>query len=317
MPRVSVIIPAHNAEAFLPAALRSVEEQSYTDWEIVAVDDGSTDGTWAILERAGPRMRALQNEVCHGVAAARNRAIAASDSELIVFLDADDLLLPAYLGSQIALFDAESAKGRKIGVVTCDAQLIEDNHYAPHTYLDTVRDRDSPLTLDLVLRRNPIYISSLVPREAGECAGWFDRELAGAADFSLWVKILEEGFEAIRNPNVLAVYRRHSNSMSSDIARQGADSRRAYEMALNRRSLDRRQRRIARRAIRYLRAMEAVATARFSTEGPSAGQLLRLTPLLAWVALTNPRWWRQWLAILRTGRQPAVGRRNLTRTPSS
>ena len=309
MPRVSVIIPAHDAGEFLPETLRSVHAQTYVDWEVVAVDDGSSDDTWSILEGAGPRVRALRNPAPSGPAAARNRALAEATGELIVFLDADDLLLPRYLESQTACLEAARAAGRRVGIVTCDARLIEDGEYAAHSYLDTIRDRDKPLTFELVLKRNPIYIGSMVPKAVGDAVGWFDTELRGAADLSLWIKILERGFVAVRNPEAVAVYRRHHGSMSSDIGHQGNDATRAYELALERGGLNARQRRIVKRAIRYNRAMAAVARLRFAPAGDRRlREAMRLAPLLAWVAVTNPRWWSQWVAILRTGRQPPVGK---------
>jgi glycosyltransferase involved in cell wall biosynthesis len=309
MPRVSVIIPAHNAAAFLPSALESVERQTFGDWEIVAVDDGSSDGTWSILERAGDRVRAFRNASPVGPAAARNRALGVATGELVVFLDGDDLLLPTYLERQIECLTTATDLGRTVGLVTCDAKLLDGDSYADHTYLDMVRDSHRPLTLDLVLARNPIYISSLVPTAVGESVGWFDPELFGTEDFGLWVKIMERGYEAILNPEPLAVYRRRAGTVSSDIARQGINNRRTYELALDRGRLNRRQRRIARRAIRYNRAMEAVARARFASGSDrSVRQLARSAPLLVWVAVTNPRWWGQWLTILRTGRQPRVAK---------
>jgi GT2 family glycosyltransferase len=309
MPRVSVVIPAHNAATFLSAALDSVEAQTFTDWEVVAVDDGSGDDTWSILERAGPPVRAFRNPQPAGPAAARNRALGEATGELVAFLDADDLLLPRYLESQIGCWEAAIRRGRKVGLITCDALVLEGERYSDHTYLDWVRDRDRPLTLDRVLRRNPIYIGSLVPAEVGQSVGWFDPELFGTEDLGLWLKILERGFEAILNPEPLAVYRRHAGTVSSDIARQGANNRRTYELALARGQLNRSQRRIARGAVRYNRAMEAVARARFAPgRDRSLSKLITMMPLLAWVAVNNPRWWGQWLAVLKMGRQPPAAK---------
>jgi glycosyltransferase involved in cell wall biosynthesis len=307
VPRVSVITPAHNAERFLPEALASVQAQTFGDWEVVAVDDGSSDSTSRILNEAGPRVRALRNETPGGPAAARNRAISVATGELVAFLDADDALMPRYLESQIAFLDASVQRGRRIGLVTCDAYLLDDDGPAAHTYLDMIRDRDKPITLERLLGRNSIHISSLVPREVGEEVGWFDTELFGTEDYGLWLKILEQGYEAIRNPESLVVYRRHDGSISTDIARLGANNRRAYELTLARGALSPHQRRIAKRSIRYNQAMEAVAAARFaSSKDRAMRDLIRLAPLLAWVALTNPRWWSQWVAVLRTGRVPPV-----------
>lgn len=311
MPRVSVIIPAHDAAAYLPETLASVAAQTYSDWEVVAVDDGSTDDTGEILQTAGPRVRALHSPDAQGPAAARNRALGAAGGELVVFLDADDLLLPRYLERQVEVAEAARRAGRRLGLVTCDARILEGGEYAPHTYLDLIREPGRPLTLDRVLQRNPIYISSLVPRAAGDAAGWFDTELFGTEDHGLWLKLLELGYEAVLNPEALAVYRRHSGSISSNIAGQAANNRRTYELALSRGRLNAGQRRLARRAIRYNRAMETVARARFAGDrGAALRHLAASLPLLAWVALTNPRWWGQWLAVLRTGRPPAPDRRS-------
>ncbi|HUA69634.1 MAG TPA: glycosyltransferase family 2 protein [Solirubrobacteraceae bacterium] len=311
MPRVSVIIPAHNAAAFLREALQSVRDQTFSDWEVIAVDDGSADATWSILEAGGSRVRAFRNASATGPAAARNRALEHATGELVAFLDADDLLLPQFLERQIACLRRAASENRNVGIVACDALLLDEDTYAGYTYLDQIpsRDRPKPLTLDRILERNPIYISSLVPTAVGEAVGWFDVELFGTEDFGLWVKILERGYEAILNPEPLAVYRRHTGTVSSNIARQGANNRRTYELALARGALSPRQRAIARRGVRYNRAMEVVATLRFRPPGhASARQVVRALPLLAWVALTNPRWWKQWVAVLRTGRQPVAGR---------
>jgi glycosyltransferase involved in cell wall biosynthesis len=234
-----------------------------------------------------------------------------ASGELVVFLDADDLLEPRYLESQIGCLEAGRRAGRRIGIVTCDARLLDEDVYAAETYLDLVRDRGRPLTLELVLARNPIYISSLVPAEVGASVGWFDEELFGTEDFGLWLKILERGYEAVRNPEALAVYRRRAGTVSSNIASQGVNNRRAYELALERGALTARQRRIARRAIRYNRAMEAIARLRFTPRSrESLTEALPLLPLIAWVMITNPRWWSQWVAVLRTGRAAAVPARH-------
>lgn len=307
MPLVSVIIPAHNSAATLPETLASVRSQTWRDYEIVAVDDGSTDATYTVLHEAGPGVTALRNEQAGGPAAARNRALRHASGELVAFLDADDLLEPRYLESQIACLNAARLAGRRVGLVACDAYLLDDGVRAAETYRDIVRDQDEPFTLDLVLARNPIYISSLVPAEAGRSVGWFDEELFGTEDFGLWLKLLEAGYEAVRNPEVLATYRRRAGTVSSNIASQGINNRRVYELALARGRLNRRQRAISRRALRYNRAMEAVARVRFAPDRRRAAlDALALAPVLAWVAVTNPRWWGQWVAVLRTGRVPAA-----------
>jgi glycosyltransferase involved in cell wall biosynthesis len=305
MPRVSVIIPAHNAADHLPETLDSVRAQTFSDWEIVAVDDGSRDETWEMLQHAGPQVRALRSEVPGGPAAARNRALAVAHGELIAFLDSDDVYEPNYLERQIEVLETAQSAGRRVGLVCCDARLLDPDGLASHTYLEMFPGWDQPLTLERVLTRNPIFTAALVPAEVGRAVGWFDEELAVAEDYGLWLKILERGYEAVLNPEPLVTYRRRHGSLSSDIARQGAYNRQVFELALARGRLDARQGRIARRAIHYNRAMEEVARLRFGTSERSLAAVARSLPLLLWVAVTSPRWWGQWLRILGGATHPA------------
>ncbi len=305
MPRVSVIIPAHNAAPFIEQTIESVQSQTYRDWEIVAVDDGSSDATWELLRAAGPRVRSFRREQAGGPAVARNLALEHATGELVAFLDADDLLLARYLESQLAYYEAaRQSRESAVGLVACDARIMIEDHYAPYTHLQRIPERYAPITLERVLRRNPIYGACLVPAAVCEAVGGFDSQLFGTEDFGLWIKILEAGYRAVLNEEVLAVYRRTAGTVSSNIASQGLNNRRAYELALARGCLTARQRRIARRASRYNRAMEQVALLRFAgaREGRSSWRRLRSLPLILWVALSNPGRWQEWLRLLRSGR---------------
>jgi teichuronic acid biosynthesis glycosyltransferase TuaG len=306
VPRVSVVIPAYNSAHFIEQALASVHAQTYEDWEVLAVDDASTDATWRLLQAAGPRVRSFRRESPGGPALTRNLALAHASGELAVFVDPDDLLLPSCLERQVAYYDAALEHvGGPLGLVACDARIAIEDEYMPYTHLGRIPDRGVPLVLDRVLRRNPIFIGgSLVPVVAGEAVGWFDPELFGSEDFALWLKLFEAGYRAALNDEVLTVYRRHAGAASSNLAFRATYNRRAYEMALARGRLTAKQRRVARRAIRYNQAMEQVALLRFArgrTRALALGGLRRL-PLLIWVALGNVRMWPEWLELLRTGR---------------
>ncbi len=306
MPLVSVIVPAHNAAPFIEQTIESVRRQTCADWEVIAVDDGSSDETWEVLRNAGPRVRCFRREQAGGPAVARNLALRHADGELVVFLDADDLLLPDYLDSQLACYNAAArSPGAPVGLVSCDARLLIEDRFAPYTHLQRLAEPYAPITLERLLRRNPIYGACLVPVEVGEAVGWFDPQLYGTEDFGLWIKILERGYRAVLNDRVLAVYRRTPGTVSSDLASQARNNSRAYRLALARGRLNRRQRRIAKGAIRYNRAMEQVARLRFDTTtvgSPRSWRVLASVPLLAWVALSNPRRWSEWLQLLRSGR---------------
>jgi glycosyltransferase involved in cell wall biosynthesis len=100
LPSVSVIIPVHNGEAHIAEAIASVQAQTLTPFEIIVVDDGSTDQTFSVLSRLGDAIR-LVRQANQGPAAARNTGLALSQGELIAFLDADDLWMPDKLETQV------------------------------------------------------------------------------------------------------------------------------------------------------------------------------------------------------------------------
>ena len=120
-PQVSVIIPAYNGDRYIAQAVESVLTQTYTNWEIIVVDDGSTDDTRQALQPYFDRIRYFSQEN-QGVAAARNRGIQESKSELIAFLDQDDFFLPDKLAAQVALFRSSNS----LGIVNSGWRLVND-----------------------------------------------------------------------------------------------------------------------------------------------------------------------------------------------
>ena len=131
MTRVSFIIPAFNAEAHLAETLRSVEAQTYGDWEVVVADDGSTDGTVEIARGFGAKVKVVRSLVNGGPGAARNLAISSSSGELLAFLDADDYVLPEYLEHLVDLFDSRQARDGDVGIVACNARLLGPTAFFP------------------------------------------------------------------------------------------------------------------------------------------------------------------------------------------
>src|SRR5688572_16829702 len=117
MPRVSVIIPAHEAADYLASTLRTVVAQSVPDWEAIVVDDASSDGTAEAAEGIDPRIRVFRSERNLGPAGARNLALEHAQGELLALLDADDAWEPHYLERQLALYDRLRAEGCSVGVV--------------------------------------------------------------------------------------------------------------------------------------------------------------------------------------------------------
>jgi teichuronic acid biosynthesis glycosyltransferase TuaG len=293
MPRVSVIVPAHNAAGALPEALGSVGSQTSDDWEVIVGDDASTDDTVAVAEGFGKRVRVVQSQERLGPAHARNLAIAAASGELLAFLDADDYWLPEYLAEQVALYDRSQEQKDGVGIVACDALVRHRNGFAEGTYRDRVPFPDS-LTLATLLASNPVFISALVPRAVLDETGGFSTDCFGTEDYDLWIRVIERGYRAVANPKALAVYRIGEPSVSASVASMTRNIQTVYRRALERDRLGRRERWIARRELRLQRLVEKVAEVQEGREssgrrGPRERPAIALRAI--GVAIENPQRW--------------------------
>lgn len=291
---MTVIVAARDAAATLPATLGSVRAQTFTDWEIVVADDASTDATAAIAA-AEPRARVVATGGPLGPAGARNLAAEQATGDLLATLDSDDLWEPDFLETQVSAFDRETARGRRVGLVACDARLLGPGGMLPETYCDRV-GRGGLSVTDL-LRENSVYTSVVVPRALFGELGGFATDLAQAEDYDLWLRIVQSGHEAIRTDRPLAVYRLRSASLTaaSDVA---ADSTvRVHERALERGGLTGAQRRLARRRVRMYRllARRARIAARAQAGERVTHQRLATLPLTFVVAAEHPERWLRWL----------------------
>ena len=121
MVKVSVIIPAYNGDRYLGSAIESVLAQTYRDYEIIVVDDGSTDNTAQVAQQYKNDVRYL-SQTNQGVAASRNFGLAAALGDYIAFLDQDDLFLPYKLASQVELLDRDA----NLGMVNSGWQICQD-----------------------------------------------------------------------------------------------------------------------------------------------------------------------------------------------
>jgi glycosyltransferase involved in cell wall biosynthesis len=211
MPRVSVVIPAYNAEATLAETLESLFAQTFADFEAIVVDDGSVDGTVRVADGFGDqRLRALSIPN-GGVSRARNHAIAQAQGEFVAFLDADDLWEPGKLEQQIAILDARPLAGLCVtGAIRIDDASRE---LAPIPVLDT----DDPCATLLLQSMAVGCISSGVVRKTLlDSVGGFDPRFSQCADWDLWLR-LSRASEIAVVPSQLVRYRTSPGNMSSDI----------------------------------------------------------------------------------------------------
>lgn len=194
-PTISVIIPAYNYARYLPAALNSVSEQSFTDWECIVVDDGSTDDTQAVVsdyisKHAGQQFRYVYIPNS-GTSVAKNTGIDLARGKYIQFLDADDLLSREKLALQFAIIES-----RDCALVFSKALFFNDgweaqeftNNY-PEGFLAEATLEDGPL-LEALIKNNVVTISSpLVHKHLLVAAGNFQLDLKNNEDWLLWFRV--------------------------------------------------------------------------------------------------------------------------------
>jgi glycosyltransferase involved in cell wall biosynthesis len=300
-----VIIPAHNAEQYIGETLRSIERQTYGDWEAVVADDASSDGTAEIVAGFAPRVRLARSEHNLGPADARNFAISHASGELLAFLDADDQWLPEYLERLVSLYDVSRAKSNDVGVVACDAYLLEGEKRTDRTYADRFGSHEAA-TLTNLLKGNSILVCSVAPRAVVEELGGFSNETFGTEDYDLWLRMVESGYRAVKTQEPLVVVRlAREGSVSFRLGGMARSFQATYRRALERDRLSAAQRRIARRQLHFYEAIEQLAAFLDDRRTDRRGayqRLVRSLPLFVSVVFRSPYRWPRWSWRLATGR---------------
>jgi glycosyltransferase involved in cell wall biosynthesis len=214
IPRVSVIIPTYNMAQYVGIAVRSVLAQSFADFEIIVVDDGSTDMTRSeIAKISDPRIRYIYNKSNSGLGAARNTGIRAARGDYIALLDADDMWFPSFLERTTSVLDSSS----HVGAVYTGYQYMDAGGNPLPTQVCKVVD---PHVFHLELwRGNWLSPCAVVARlQCYREVGLFDedRRIGGVADYDMWLR-MSERYEFVGIPEVLVWYRRSGNNMSDDV----------------------------------------------------------------------------------------------------
>lgn len=208
-PTISIVMPCFNAVAHLPQSFASVFAQSFTDWELIAVDDGSVDGTLAWLHaQRDPRVRVL-HQSNQGVSAARNAGLALAQGRYVAFLDADDTWAPDFLNKlYLALASRPVAVLAYCGWQNLGLPGGRGQPYVPPDH--ETPEKEVALFTEC---RWPIH-AALVRRDALQKAGGFDRQLKNAEDFLLWLEVATPA-PILRVPEVLAFYHFHGGPQAS------------------------------------------------------------------------------------------------------
>ena len=208
MPQVSVIIPAYNGDRYIAQAVESVLSQTYTNWEMIIVDDGSCDRTHEVLQPYLDRIRYIYQEN-QGVAAARNRGIHESQGELIAFLDQDDFFLPDKLAAQVALWSSSPS----LGIINSGWRLVNEQGQK----ISDIKCWEYLPKLDLEtwIVQMPVLPSAMMfSRTWLQLVEGFDSEFDSVDDADLLLRLALLGCEAAWLPQVTVCYRQHDKNVS-------------------------------------------------------------------------------------------------------
>lgn len=226
-PTISVLLCVYNGADYLPQALDSVLGQTFSDWECVAVDDGSTDATPDILARyakADARVRVWRNETNMGIPAARNRALSLAEGRYLACMDADDVSRSDRLQRQVAYMEERP----KLALSCCRCLLWDGARALPG--LD--RRRGDPAAVKaLFLFTNPIVQPGVIARAEAVKRLGYDPACTCTEDLDLWLRMLSAGNNLAVQKDYLVLYRRHAAQIT---ARRTPEQEEQYRRVIDR-----------------------------------------------------------------------------------
>lgn len=200
MPRVSVIIPTYNREHIVLNAIQSVIDQTFKDFEIIVVDDGSKDrAEETVKNKYGDKIHYFY-QMNKGVPAARNQGIKIARGEYIAFLDDDDIWLPEKLRHQVTLLDSYL----NVGLVYTNYYKVQSGKKSANTYFDIFRPYRGRVLRELYKKNNICPSSVVLRKKCIDKVGLFDESLSQAEDYDLWLRLaVHYDFDFIEKPLVL------------------------------------------------------------------------------------------------------------------
>jgi len=208
-PLVSVIIPNYNHARFIGDAIQSVLDQTYKNFEVIVVDDGSTDNSREVISQFGDKLQCIYQKNA-GLSAARNTGIKASEGSLIGVLDADDMYEPVFLETLVGELQANpDADG-----VYCGYQFVDERN----NLLPQIENRPVPSDeLHTALLDGNFFVpeSIFLRRHVYDTVGLFDEALRACEDWDVWLRATKK-FKIIHSHEILARHRILAGSMSTD-----------------------------------------------------------------------------------------------------
>ncbi len=219
-PTVSVIIPAHNSSRFIKKTIESVINQTYEDWELVVVDDGSQDNTEEIVRSlcvTNKRIKYFSQDNFGAPSRPTNRGIREGRGDYIAILQHDDEWLPEKLEKQIILMN--TATGKDADFIGCDAFIVNDTKKSEARSILCVPERREDFLYALLSSNILPYPSAmLIRKRVFENFGYFDEEFNMADDWEMWIRLAAQGvsFASIHEP--LFKYHIHGTNITKTIA---------------------------------------------------------------------------------------------------
>ena len=226
-PQVTVIVPFYNDGMYVHQSIQSIQKQSFLDWQLVVVNDGSNDHNTIKTIKAEnyPKTKVLDKKN-GGVSSARNFGIKNFPSEYILLLDADDLFDSTFLEKAVKILDSD----KTVGVVSCDARFFLEDDF--HNTLSFYHPKGGGLE-NFLLESNCIGCS-LIRYQCWEEVGGYDEKLPSHEDWDFWIKVTKNGWMVYTIPEVLFHYRRsHKSKYQKNVHRKPEFVKRIVENNLD------------------------------------------------------------------------------------
>jgi len=207
---VSIITPSYNSKKFITETYDSIKNQTHTHWEWLITDDGSTDGSWQLIESlaaSDERIKPVQNAKNSGAAVSRNNSINRAQGDFLAFLDSDDIWLPEKLEKHLAFMQEKGSDLSFTPYTLIDEEsnslntLIDSTLSGDFSYEDMLK-KDATMGCCTVIVRKKAFADITMPL------------IRAGQDYALWLKLLKTGAKAAIFPEPLSRYRIVENSLS-------------------------------------------------------------------------------------------------------
>lgn len=209
MPKVSVIMPAYNAEKYIKEAMESILSQTFRDFEFIVLNDCSRDETEAIIQSFDdPRIVYVKNDRNMGVAGTLNRGLGMAEGQYIARMDADDISLPARLEKQVQYLDAHP----DVAVLGTNVEIFDENGVISTGWSSTDPEQ---MKVDLLFSCGLAHPSVMMRKSVVQELGGYDLDFEGLEDYQLWCRVAKRhGVTTL--PNLLFRYRVHSAQVTKN-----------------------------------------------------------------------------------------------------